>query len=202
VITIIDYGMGNLGSIANMLKKIDCACRISSNIDEIEDATKLILPGVGSYAQAMFNLNELGLIPVIKKKVDSHTPLLGICLGMQLLSTHSEEGNADGLDIIPGEVIKFDLPDSYKVPHMGWNLIHYKEKCSLFNGFEELEEVRYYFVHSYHFSLKNMEHQIATANYGKEFTCGVQKDNVYGVQFHPEKSHTFGMHLLENFSKI
>jgi glutamine amidotransferase len=202
MITIIDYGMGNLGSIKNMLKKIGTNSVITSNIDEIKNAEKLILPGVGSYAQAMQNLNAMNVIPTILEKVAQQTPLLGICLGMQLLSSNSEEGNVDGLNIIPGKVVKFQLPSEYKVPHMGWNLIDYNKESALFKGFETLEEVRYYFVHSYHYQLENKVNELATANYGFQFTCGVHKENVYGVQFHPEKSHTFGMALLKNFSEI
>jgi len=202
MITIIDYGMGNLGSIQNMLKKIGVDCIISSNLKDIELADKLILPGVGSYAQAMQNLNELGLIPIIKEKVQSQTPMLGICLGMQLLSTHSEEGNVNGLNIIPGNVIKFNLPEKYKVPHMGWNLINFNKDCPLFKDFETLDEVRYYFVHSYFYKLDSEVNQIASTNYGQEFTCGIQNGSVYGVQFHPEKSHKFGMRLLTNFSQL
>lgn len=194
--------MGNLGSIVNMFKKIGTVCKVTSNIDEIEQAEKLMLPGVGSYAQAMQNLKEMNVIPILHAKVANHTPLLGICLGMQLLSSSSEEGHVDGLNIIPGKVVKFSLPPEFKVPHMGWNLISYKEDCKLFKGFETLEEVRYYFVHSYYFQPDHFEHQIATSNYGEKFTCGVQKGNVYGVQFHPEKSHKFGMRLLENFSQL
>lgn len=202
MITIIDYGMGNLGSIQNMLKKIGVECIISSKLDDVLHADKLILPGVGSYARAMQNLNELGLIPIIKKKVESQTPMLGICLGMQLLSSHSEEGDVDGLNIIPGHVVKFELPEKYKVPHMGWNIINYKNECPLFKDFDTLDEVRYYFVHSYYFKLDSEENQIASTNYGKDFTCGIQNGSVYGVQFHPEKSHKFGMKLLNNFSQL
>ena len=202
MITIIDYGMGNLGSIQNMLKKIGVDCIISSNLKDIELADKLILPGVGSYAQAMQNLNELGLIPFIKEKVLSQTPMLGICLGMQLLSTHSEEGDVNGLNIIPGNVTKFNLPEKYKVPHMGWNLINYNKDCPLFKDFETIDEVRYYFVHSYFYKLDSEVNQIASTNYGQEFTCGIQHGSVYGVQFHPEKSHKFGMRLLTNFSQL
>ena len=202
MIVIVDFGMGNLGSIANMLKKIGSECKITSNLEEIAQAEKLILPGVGSYAQAMKNLTETGIIPIIQAKAESNTPILGICLGMQLLASFSEEGHVEGLNIIPGNVLKFNLPEDYKIPHMGWNVINYKKDCNLFEGFESLEEVRYYFVHSYHFQTELDAHQIASANYGSDFTCGVQKGNVYGVQFHPEKSHAFGMRLLQNFSQI
>ena len=202
MIVIVDYGMGNLGSIANMLKKIGAECKITSNREEIAGAEKLILPGVGSYAQAMKNLTAMEIIPIIQAKAESNTPILGICLGMQLLASFSEEGHVSGLNIIPGNVVKFDLPNTLKVPHMGWNTIKHKEGCELFQGFENLDEVRYYFVHSFHFQPELPEYQIASANYGTAFTCGVQKGNVYGVQFHPEKSHTFGMSLLQNFSQL
>jgi glutamine amidotransferase len=194
--------MGNLGSIANMLKKIGAECKITSNLEEIAGAEKLILPGVGSYAQAMKNLTAMEIIPIIQAKAESNTPILGICLGMQLLASFSEEGHVSGLNIIPGNVVKFDLPNKLKVPHMGWNTIKHKESCELFRGFENLDEVRYYFVHSFHFQPELPEYQIASANYGAAFTCGVQKGSVYGVQFHPEKSHTFGMRLLQNFSQL
>jgi glutamine amidotransferase len=194
--------MGNLGSIANMLKKIGYPSKITSDLKEIEQAEKLILPGVGSYAQAMKNLNDMNVIPLLQSKVANNTPILGICLGMQLLASHSEEGNVAGLNIIPGNVVKFVLPNTLKVPHMGWNTIRYNQECKLFQGFDKLEEVRYYFVHSFHFQPELEEYQIAAANYGKDFTCGVQRGNVYGVQFHPEKSHSFGMKLLQNFSQL
>lgn len=202
MITIIDYGMGNLGSIQNMLKKIGAPSRISSNLSEIEESEKLILPGVGSFGQAMENLHKMGVIPIISKKVEEKTPLLGICLGMQLLASRSEEGNVEGLNIIPGNVIKFQLPDEFKIPHMGWNLLDYKKECPLYKGFEDLEEVRYYFVHTYHYVLENENFAIGKTKYGFDFTSAVQKDNVYGVQFHPEKSHTFGMRLLTNFHQL
>lgn len=202
MITIIDYGMGNLGSIQNMLKKIGQEACITADKTQILAAKKLILPGVGSYARAMENLNRLDLVGPIREKAASGTPLLGICLGMQLLSSHSEEGDATGLDIIPGQVIKFQLPAPFKVPHMGWNLIQYNANSPLFKNFEQLEEVRYYFVHAYHYKPNQEEHILATAHYGIDFTCGVQHQHVYGVQFHPEKSHTFGMQLLKNFSAI
>lgn len=194
--------MGNLGSIANMLKKIGVPCKITSDLEEIVRADKLILPGVGSFDKAMQNLNEMNVIPIIQSKANSNTPILGICLGMQLLSTHSEEGHVAGLNIIPGRVVRFDLPSAYKVPHMGWNAIQYQKDCQLFNEFETLEEVRYYFVHSFHYQLEDKEHEIASSNHGGEFTCGIRKGKVFGVQFHPEKSHAFGMRLLENFSQI
>jgi glutamine amidotransferase len=201
-ITIIDYGMGNLGSIQNMLKKIGVVSVITSDPEIIKESEKLILPGVGSFDQAMFNLNQLGLITIIQNKAASGTPILGICLGMQLLANSSEEGELQGLGLVPGKVIKFHLPATYKIPHMGWNLVDCKSLHPLYEGFEILEEVRFYFVHSYHFVCVD-EHDVSgTTNYGSNFISSVQKGNVYGVQFHPEKSHQFGQLLLKNFAAV
>ena len=202
MIVIIDYGMGNLGSIQNMLKKIGYDSIISSKSNDILNAKKIILPGVGLYSQAIHNLKELGLDKIIIKKVSKNTPLLGICLGMQLLSSFSEEGFAEGLDIIKGKVKKFDLDNKYKIPHMGWNMVDFNSKNVLFNGFENLEDVRFYFVHSFYYETSCSSNIIAQAEYGVKFTCAINKGNFYGVQFHPEKSHKFGKKLLENFCKI
>jgi glutamine amidotransferase len=142
MITIIDYGMGNLGSIQNMIKKVGGKSVITSSIDDILKAEKLILPGVGSFDQAMLNLKSLGLIEVIKQKVNQGTPLLGICLGMQLLANGSEEGILEGLGLIEGDVIKFPVDINSKIPHMGWNIVNYKTDNTLFKDFEKFDETR------------------------------------------------------------
>lgn len=199
MITIIDYGMGNLGSIRNMIKKVGYQYEITSDPEVIENAKKLILPGVGKFDRAMCNLADLNLIELIQKKATEGTPLLGICLGMQLLADRSEEGTLKGLGIIPGEVKRFVVPKELKVPHMGWNLVNYRKDSPLFVNFEELGEARFYFVHSYKYICQNEEHILATSEYDDEFTCAIHKGNIIGVQFHPEKSHMFGMNLFKNF---
>jgi len=197
--TIIDYGMGNLGSIQNMLKKIGHASEITADAGYIAKASKIILPGVGAFDRAMSNLKALELIEPIRKKAAEGTPLLGICLGMQLLSEGSEEGILPGLGLIPGKVVRFVVPEGYKVPHMGWNVVQYQKGCRLFEGFDAFEESRFYFVHSYHFVCRDVSHIAASTVYGAAFTSSVFDKNVYGVQFHPEKSHKYGMLLLKNF---
>lgn len=201
MITIIDYGMGNLGSIQNMIKKIGFESEITSVVEKIQNASKIILPGVGAFDKAMFNLKNLNLIEVIRQKTHEKIPLLGICLGMQLLADGSEEGVLPGLNLIRGKVKKFVLPLGYKVPHMGWNTVNYNRESLLFSGFESFEEVRFYFVHSYHFVCETGKAVIGSTDYGLSFTSAVQTDNIYGVQFHPEKSHKFGMQLLRNFAE-
>jgi glutamine amidotransferase len=202
MITIIDYGMGNVGSIKNMLKKIGHDSIISSNKVDIDNASKLILPGVGRFDTAMENLNNLNLSQLIKEKVMEGTPLLGICLGMQLLANKSEEGIIDGLGLIPGEVKKFDLQAPFKVPHMGWNTVNFNNNSVLFQQFQQFEEARFYFVHSYYFQCTIKEYSIGETSFSHNFTSAVQKGNVFGVQFHPEKSHVFGMGLLKNFAEL
>ena len=193
--------MGNLGSIQNMLRKIGFQSLITADIGIIEQAEKLILPGVGSFDQAMSNLNQMGLVEIIQKKVVGGTPLLGICLGMQLLANSSEEGKLPGLGLIPGKVIKFKLSPELKIPHMGWNLVNYTTS-PLYANFAELEEARFYFVHSYYYVCDDEKHISGTTQYGLLFTSSVQKYNVFGAQFHPEKSHKFGKLLLKNFAEI
>ena len=194
--------MGKLGSVRNMLKKIGEDSIISSKLSEIENAEKLILPGVGLFSKAMDNLKSMGIDTIIKNKVNDNTPILGICLGMQLLATFSEEGDVNGLNIIAGNVKKFKLENNIKIPHMGWNNINYNNKSILFDGFDKFEDVRFYFVHSYYYDLSENKNQIAHAKYGHNFTCAIQKNKVFGVQFHPEKSHKFGIQLLKNFSTL
>lgn len=199
MIKIIDYGMGNLGSIQNVIRKLGYSSKITRDQSEIESAEKLILPGVGSYDQAMNNLEDANLIEVIKAKALSGTPLLGICLGMQILGNSSEEGLKSGLGLIPGTVKKFNVKASVKIPHMGWNVIDFNQECPLYKDFNSFEETRFYFVHSYYFECENPEDIGARTIYGSSFSSSIYKNNVYGVQFHPEKSHKYGFKLLRNF---
>ena len=202
MITIVDYGMGNLGSVFNMFKKIGIESKITSDLEEIKTATKLLLPGVGSFDKAMQKINNSGIKQVLDQKVlIEETPILGICLGMQLLTNSSEEGKEKGLGSINASTIKFSFLDKkMKVPHMGWNLVK-KSTTSLLTADLE-EESRFYFVHSFYVKVKNRENSILKTKYGLEFDSAIQNKNIYGAQFHPEKSHRFGMKLLKKFSKI
>jgi len=201
MIAVIDYGIGNVGSIINMLKKIGIPAILTNEMMEIEKAEKLILPGVGSFDSGMQKLEKSGLVDAIKKHaVDDEKPLLGICLGMQMLGRNSEEGIENGLNLIPFENKRFDFNGdmSLKIPHMGWDII-----STVINDdplIENLEQMqRYYFVHSYHAVCDNEDNILLRCEYGYSFVAAVKKNNIYGVQFHPEKSHKFGMALLENF---
>ncbi len=203
MITIINYGMGNLGSVQNMFKRIGVECKITSDIKEIEQAEKILLPGVGSFDAAITKIDELNLREVLvrKAKVDK-IPFLGICLGMQLLTRSSEEGVLAGLDLVPAKTVKFKFEESQhlKIPHMGWNLVQTHTPSLLTQNFTD--DYRFYFVHSYKVECDNHQNSILKTNYVGEFDSAIQNENVYGAQFHPEKSHKFGMHLLTNFSKI
>jgi glutamine amidotransferase len=205
MITIIDYGMGNLGSISNMIKKVGGESIITSNINEIMNAEKLILPGVGAFDNGIENLKRMGLIECLNKKVLSEkTPILGICLGMQLFSNKSEEGKLNGLGWINAETIRFVLENKkLRIPHMGWNQIAIQKESGIFKGFKQtFDEVEFYFVHSYHVVCKDNADIAATCNYGIEFVCSIQKDNIFATQFHPEKSHKYGMKLMKNFVEL
>ena len=193
--------MGNLGSIQNILKKIGVDSVITSDVDKINNASKIILPGVGSFDRAMENLKNLKLIDILNEKaLNEKIPVLGICLGMQLLAKDSTEGVLPGLGWIDANVKKFDIDKALKVPHMGWNYTIQKKESSLF--FNMYSDPRFYHVHSYYFKCNNIHDILTTTDYGGEFTSSVSKGNIYGAQFHPEKSHKFGMKLLENFTKI
>lgn len=197
MITIIDYGMGNLGSIANMIKKVGHKSIITSDIEEIKKARKLILPGVGAFDNGMKHLKDSGLIEVLNKKVlIEKTPILGICLGMQLMTNSSEEGKLAGLGWIDAQAKKF-VSDELKIPHMGWNIVKHKKTSKLFD--ENGTEKRFYFVHSYCVSCNNKDDILTTTPYGHDFISSFEKENIIGVQFHPEKSHKFGMNLIRNF---
>lgn len=202
MIVIVDYGMGNLGSIANMLKKIGTESLITADPAKIESAQKLILPGVGAFDSGMANLAHRNLIAVLNQKVlQNKTPVLGVCLGMQLLTKASQEGSLPGLGWIDASTVKFDLPagSSLKVPHMGWNTVKVFRSHPLFERLEQ--EARFYHVHSYHVVCSTKE-ALAMTEYGYDFVSAVACENVFGVQFHPEKSHRFGMQLLKNFVEL
>jgi glutamine amidotransferase len=199
MIVIIDYAAGNPASIRNMLRKAGTTAIISSDKAVLAQATKLILPGVGAFDHGMVNLKNSGLIDTLNQKVLlEKTPFLGICLGMQLLANSSEEGAEKGLGWIDATSVMFRLPDNrLKIPHMGWNyLTSNKESRLLENSYPES---RFYFVHSYYFKCNHPEDILCTTEYGFPFTSAVEKGNIAGVQFHPEKSHKYGIRLLQNF---
>lgn len=202
MIVIIDYGLGNLGSISNMFRKIGVEARVASGPSAIDNADKLILPGVGAFDSGMKNLQERGFIPVLNKKVlEDKTPILGVCLGMQLMGKQSEEGDLPGLGWVDAVSIRFRFAGNntgLRIPHMGWNMLSFPRPHPLFSGLER--DNRYYFVHSYHLVCSNMENILSTTEYGHDFTSSVINHNIVGVQFHPEKSHKYGMQLLKNFS--
>jgi glutamine amidotransferase len=204
MVVIVDYGVGNLGSIKNMISRIGYECIISSRKEDLEKATKLILPGVGNFKFGMVKLHESNLIElleslVFKKKV----PILGICLGAQLMCKFSEEGNFKGLGWLNAGVVKFNILEdksTYKVPHMGWSNLNIIKKSVILDGLAV--DSRFYFVHSYHFVTDDNSIVVSTANYYYEFACVLQLDNIFAVQFHPEKSHRYGNQLLRNFLLI
>ncbi len=206
-ITILNLNMGNVGSIPNMLGRIGCKSIVSSEPEEIERAAKLILPGVGSFDAAMKQLQALDLLSILNKKaLEEKIPILGICLGMQLLTDGSEEGVLPGLGWIPGQVVRFRFEKTsdleLKIPHMGWNHLQRNPSIPILSGYDT--DPRFYFVHSYHLapdSLDALTHR-ANASYGYEFPAVVQRGNIFGVQFHPEKSHRYGLKLLENFASL
>lgn len=201
MIAIIDYGLGNPGSIQNMLKKLKFDALITSDTESIDQASHIIIPGVGSFDRGMENMHKSELFSVLNKNVvDRQKPVLGICLGMQMMCRHSEEGQSSGFGWIEADVKKFvfDKPlPILKIPHIGWADVTISDNNILFA--ELTNEARFYFVHSYYIKLDDEKMQTASCNYGFDFTAAFQKNNVFGVQFHPEKSHAFGMKLLKNF---
>ena len=202
MICIIDYGVGNLSSIQNMLKKAGITSTISGEYENVANASKLLLPGMGHFDNCMQRFNESGLRPVIEKKVlEEKVPVLGICVGLQMFMAGSEEGMRPGLGWIKGATIRFkpeQMQDTHKIPNMGWLEIKAVKKSKLLEG---LEDSRFYFAHSYHVQTEETDDELISAHYGYDFTVGIERDNIIGVQFHPEKSHRFGMRLLKNFAE-
>lgn len=200
-IYIIDYGIGNVGSLLNVIKYLNFDVKVTKNLSELKNADFLFFPGVGRFDSAMRAINEInGLKEIIHEKVlIKKTPFLGICLGMQLLFKNSEEGNLEGLDLIEGSVKKFKQNINQKIPHMGWNNVIIEKNNPLVSK-NELN--RFYFVHSYYVKVKNNFNSIGTTNYIENFNSIVAKDNIFGVQFHPEKSHKYGINLIKNFLSL
>ena len=197
--------MGNLGSIKNMFKYIGVESKIESDVDKIKNASKILLPGVGSFDTAMKKINENGLKEVLNEKaLKEQVPVLGICLGMQLLTNSSEEGILDGLGWVDAKTMSFKsvIDKKYRIPHMGWNIVSESNESKLTDGFKDFDETRFYFVHSYFVKVENEKNSILKTDYGLKFDSAIQKDNIFGAQFHPEKSHKFGIKLFENFAKI
>ena len=201
VITIVDYGTSNLGSMQNMLKKIGAASRIAASPNDLDGATKIIVPGVGSFDAGMGKLRQSGMIPVLNQKVlVDRIPILGVCLGMQLMTRSSEEGVLPGLGWIEAEAARFDQngDPGLKVPHMGWNEVVPAKSSALTANFPA--DARFYFAHSYHVKCTMAEDVLLEVSYGAgTFTAAFERGNLFGAQFHPEKSHRFGMALLRNF---
>jgi glutamine amidotransferase len=205
MIAIIDYGMGNPSSIKNMLGHLGHQAELVRTPADAAQANRIILPGVGSFDEGMSRLSNLGWSDCLKQDVvEGKRLLLGICLGMQLLYQNSEEGRLPGLGIVQGNVIRFKFPagmtPTLRIPHMGWRQVHARPEAALFAGLEQ--EARFYFVHSYHCQCAQQGEVTATASYGFPFVCAVRRGLVHGVQFHPEKSHRFGMRLLDNFARM
>lgn len=199
-ICIVDYGLGNIGSIVNMLKRIGYLAEVTNDVNKIQDVQKIILPGVGAFDSGMKKLKELNLVDdIIECVLVKKVPILGICLGMQLMTNGSEEGKEKGLSLIDAEVKKFNFNDNFalKIPHMGWNSLEVQKSHPLIKDMEQ--EIRFYFVHSYFVKCNRGEDILTTTKYGISFVSAFAKGNIMGVQFHPEKSHKFGMHLLKNF---
>lgn len=200
---IIDYGMGNIGSLENMIRKAGGTSVVSSDKDIIANAKKLILPGVGSFDNGIKRLQELRMIDLLNKKVlVDKIPILCICLGIQLITKRSEEGNLPGLGWIDAETVRFHFANdqTLKIPHMGWNDIVPKRASFLFNDLPE--EPSFYFVHSYHLVCNDMNDVLSTTQYGYEFVSSIEKGNIYATQFHPEKSHKYGLSIMSNFIKV
>jgi glutamine amidotransferase len=204
MITLIDYGVGNIFAFQNVFKRLDIPTKIAKTSKDLVDAKKLILPGVGAFDYAMAQLNASGM----RKKLDelvieNKIPVIGICVGMQMMGNKSDEGKSDGLKWIDSEILKFEenlIKQRAKLPHMGWNDVTPVKNHPLFKGLEK--NAIFYFLHSFYFKCNNETDSIGISDYGTSFTSAVNHDNIYGVQFHPEKSHQYGEKLLHNFANL
>ena len=201
MITIVDYQMGNLRSVQKAIERVGGSARISCDPKEIADAEKLVLPGVGAFGDAMAEINRRGLGDPIRDFIKSERPFLGICLGLQLLFERGfENGEHEGLGVLPGEVVKFDLPDSYKVPHMGWNTTKATKECEVLR--DTPDGTHFYFVHSYYVCPADPDLVALECEYGERFCAMVQRRNLFATQFHPEKSQQDGLNLLKRFNEL
>ncbi len=206
MIAIIDYGMGNLRSVQKAFERIGVDARIVTSAEEIDRAAKVVLPGVGAFADAVDHMRKQGLVEPVLKAVGSGRPFLGICLGLQLLFDVSyEDGEHTGLGAVPGKVVRFDFADlpaarDLKVPHMGWNQLDWSDPCPLLAGVKP--GTFFYFVHSYYVQPIEADVKVARCNYGIDFVAMIWRDNLFATQFHPEKSQTSGLRILENFSRL
>ena len=201
MIVIIDYGLGNIQAFRDVYSRLNIPVSIAKSVEDLNNATKLILPGVGSFDHAMKKLDESGMRSKIEQLViESKVPILGVCVGMQMMASSSEEGNLQGLGWIDATVKRFDSKKCIVLPHMGWNDVSPKPESKLFDNMDE--NLMFYFLHEYYFDACESSNIEATSDYGGEFTCSIRKKNIFGVQFHPEKSHHFGMLLLKNFAEI
>lgn len=204
MISILSYGMGNIGSLVNMLDHIGIRNKVISSPEEVVISDKLLLPGVGAFGKAMETMRGRGLDEAIIEATRKRAHLLGICLGMQLLTSFSEEGNAPGLNLIKAKTCSFRSlgADKIKVPHMGWNVVESSRASRRSRTILNENDERFYFVHSYYVSVDNEKHSIGKTKHGVIFDSAIQKDNIYGVQFHPEKSHKHGMCILKKFADL
>jgi len=204
MITIIDYGLGNIRAFTNVYERLNIKTKLAHTADDLKDAKKIILPGVGSFDHAITLLNNSGMRDALDKLVmENKVPVVGICLGMQIMAKSSDEGKLSGLGWIDGAVKLFDSSTiSYKThfPHMGWNSIQPLKKSEILAGMDS--ETRFYFLHSYYFVCHNQVDVLATTDYGITYASAVSKENIFGIQFHPEKSHSNGVQLLKNFALI
>ena len=201
MIAVVDYGMGNLRSVSKAIEHVGADVKLTRNPQDLKNAKGIVLPGVGAFKDAVRNLKELGLWEAIVREVEKGKPFLGICLGLQLLFEKSYEfGETEGFGFIEGEVVRFELPQDYKIPHMGWNQIYKRKESELLRGIKEGEF--FYFVHSYYVQPKNKSVVLTETDYGIYFTSAIEKENIFATQFHPEKSQKAGQKLLENFVNI
>jgi glutamine amidotransferase len=203
MISVVDYGVANLGSMLNMLRKVGAAAELVGTPEALARATKIVLPGIGAFDHGMAALAERGLVEALRHMaLEEGIPFLGVCLGMQMLGLGSEEGSREGLGLIPMRCERFRLPEGsrLKVPHMGWSAISPRRTSPLLADLED--GARFYFVHSYHAVCEREADALATSRYGSEFVAVVEHGSIRGVQFHPEKSHRYGMALLRNFASL